>query len=371
VKPDIHACLLAFLSLFFFDLGDGQAQPLKVGISMRSMPCTFQSDGQWRGSFFETWSELAVSANLPFEVVAIPNFKQLLEAGQRGQIDVALGCINMTPDRLAAYRFSVPIQEDGISVLTRKENPRPWLQVLRTLWSLELLGLLGGILTFVFCVTLALWRIEGYGRQDSTRATGAPRTFSKLFQILLTGPGTNVIATTVRGNSLIGFVYFIRIVAASVLVSYVSVSIIKRSSEEFENPVRSLADLGGKVVAAGTGSVSEHWVQAHNSGIPETTKDRRITVQQIDNLEQACDALMKGRVDAVIADNAQIQYYITKLNPRAPVHIAIRNVHRQSQGLIFSPQLPAETALKINQAIARLKENGTIDNVKKRWLPGD
>mgnify|MGYP000281752672 FL=1 len=62
---------------------------------------------------------------------------------------------------------------------------------------------------------------------------------------------------------------------------------------------------------------------------------------------------------------------MSKLNPRAPLRVAIRNVRRQSQGLIYAPNLPADTALKINQAIARMKENGSSDVIKKRWLPDE
>ena len=92
-------------------------------------------------------------------------------------------------------------------------------------------------------------------------------------------------------------------------------------------------------------------------------------MKQIDSLEQSASALASGQVDAVIADNIQILYYLTKVNPKAPFQVAIRNVHRQSQGLVFSPSLPKETALQIDQAIARLKENGTVDAIKKRWIP--
>lgn len=342
--------------------------PLKVGMAVRSMPCTFYPDGQWHGSFYEAWSEIAVSANLPFEVVSIANFRQLLEAGQTGQVDVALGCINMTPDRLAKYRFSVPIQEDGISVLVRKEQVQTWVPILRALGSPAVLGLLSGILAFVFVVTLFIWHIEGYARQENTSTVGRPRTFSKLFQILLTGPGTNVIAATVVGNMLIGILYFIRIVAASVLVSLVSVNIIKRSTEETQSHVAVVQDLRGKTVAVGAGSVSEQWVENHNADLRDASAKSRIQISQIDNLSQACDALVQGKVDAVIADNLQIQYYHSKVNPRAPLQVAIRNIHRQSQGLVLSPELPAETVLKINQAIARLKENGAIDTMKKRWV---
>ena len=356
--------------LLFGSLSSAQAAaPLKVGFSAKSMPCTFNPDGQWRGSFYETWNEVAVSANLPFEVVNIPNFKQLLQAGQDGQVDVAVGCINMTPERLAKYRFSVPVQEDGLAVMVRKEPFHIWSPVVRTLFSLDLLELLGGILAFIFVIALFIWRVENYATQESTLKTGKLRTFSKLFQILLSGPGTNVIATTARSNSLIGFTYFIRMIAASVLLSFVSVNIIKKSSQDVASTVRGIADLAGKTVSVGTGSVSEHWVTSYNATLSPAAQSGQIRIQQIDSLEQACNALQSGQVDAVIADNTQIQYYLTKVNPRAPFQVAIRNIHRQSQGMIFSPNLPAETVLQINQAIARLKENGTVDNIKKRWIP--
>lgn len=365
--------LVAALALALLLGGPGAraAEPLRVALSQRSMPCTFYANGQWYGSFHETWSEIAASANLPFQLESAASFRELLEAGQSGKVDVAVGCVNMTPDRLLKYRFSVPIQEDGISVLVRKESAQIWLPILQTIFSLDLLGLLGGILGFVLVISLIIWKVEGYDRQDGTRQQGRPRTFSKLFQILLTGPGTNVIASTVRGNSLIGLVYFVRIVAASVLVSFVSVNIIKRSAQDTGGAIRAVQDLAGKTVSVGAGSVSEHWVAGYNETVDNKTPERRIRIQAQDSLAQGCDALLAGQVDAVIADNGQIQYYLSKVKPRVPLRVALSNIHRQSQGLIFSPGLPSETALRINQAIARLRENGTIDTIKKRWQKDD
>ncbi len=345
------------------------ATPLRVGFSAKSMPCAFNPDGQWRGSFYETWNEIAVSAGLPFEVVTAPTFKQLLQDGLAGKVDVAVGCINMTPSRLGTYRFSVPIQEDGLAVMVRKEPFHIWTPVVKTLWSLDLLELLGGILAFIFVIAAVIWKLEDYPSQESTKKTGQVRTFAKLFQILLTGPGTNVIATTARSNSLIGLTYFIRMIAASVLLSFVSVNIIKKSGQDVASTVHSLSDLAGKTVSVGTGSVSELWITSWNASSSPSSPSGQIQIKQIDSLEQAASALSSGQVDAVIADNIQILYYLTKVNPKAPFQVAIRNVHRQSQGLIFSPSLAPETALLINQAIARLKENGTVDNIRKRWIP--
>jgi ABC-type amino acid transport substrate-binding protein len=342
---------------------------LRVGFSAKSTPCTFFPEGHWQGSFYESWQEVAVAANLPFEIVHIPTFRQLLEAGQTGQVDVAVGCINMTPERLAKYRFSVPIEEDGISVVLRREQTQTWLTIVRTLGSPGILGLLAVILGFVLVMTLILWRIEGYSRQESTSTTGRPRTFAKLFQILLTGPGTNTIASTVRGNSLISLVYFVRIVAASVLVSLVSVNVIKRSTEEATSHVNGVQDLAQKTVSVGPGSVSEHWIEGWNAQLGPNEQGRRIKLHAMDSLAKSIEALLAGQVDAVIADHAQIQYYRTKINPRAQLSVAIRNIHRQSQGLILSPQLPESTVLRINQAIARIKETGTADAIMRRYVP--
>ena len=343
--------------------------PLRVGFSAKSTPCTFFPEGHWQGSFYEAWQEIAANANLPFEIVPIPTFRQLLDAGQAGQVDVAVGCINMTPDRLAKYRFSVPLEEDGISVLLRKEQTKTWLTIARTLASPGILGLLAVILSFVLAMTLLIWRIEDYGKQEATRATGRPRTFAKVFQILLTGPGTNTIASTVRGNSVISIVYFVRIVAASVLVSLVSVNVIKRSTEESSSRVSTVQDLAGKTVSVGPGSVSEHWIEGFNQQLGPGEQARRIKLHPMDGLAKSCDLLIGGEVDAVIADNAQVQYYRTKINPRAPLQVAIRNIHRQSQGFVLSPQLPEATALRINQAIARIKETGTADAIMRRYVP--
>lgn len=343
--------------------------PLRVGLSAKSTPCTFFPEGHFQGSFYEAWQEIAATANLPFEIVSVPTFRQLLDAGQSGQVDVAVGCINMTPERLAKYRFSVPLESDGISVLVRREQSKTWLTILRTLGSPGILGLLAGILSFVLLMTLLLWRIEGYGKQESTQASGRPRTFAKVFQILLTGPGTNTIASTVRGNSLISLVYFVRIVAASVLVSLISVNVIKRSTEEAESHVSALQHLSGKTVSVGPGSVSEHWIEGFNQQLGSGDDAKRIKLHAMDSLIKSCDLLIAGQVDAVIADNAQVQYYRTKINPRAPLQVAIRNIHRQSQGLILSPQLPDATALRINQAIARIKETGTADAILRRYVP--
>ena len=95
---------------------------------------------------------------------------------------------------------------------------------------------------------------------------------------------TNTIASTVRGNSVISVVYFVRIVAASVLISLVSVNVIKRSTEESISCVSTVQDLAGKTVSVGPGSVSEHWIEGFNQQLGLGDQARRIKLHPMDGL---------------------------------------------------------------------------------------
>jgi polar amino acid transport system substrate-binding protein len=336
-------------------------------MSPTSQPCTFFDNGRWQGSTYDIWKEISVQANLPFETVKMPSFRELLSAARAGNIDIAVGCININADRLVLYRFSLPVGSDSISVAVRKNPITAWSSVTETL--VELLGLLAGFLSVILILALVIWHSEGYKLKTVNTITGKLSAFTKLFQIVLTGPGTNTIAEKAGGNLLISIAYFVRLIAASILVSFVTANIIRGSLISNSSGVDSLRALVGKSVSLRPGTVSEKLIQQYNmtyrSQVPNSPG---ILIKPKENLELAFNALENQEVAAVVADTNQIRYYMTQVNPKAPLQIALTDLHPQSQGIIFSPQLPAETALKINQAIATLTETGTIEEIQTSWF---
>ncbi|MFS6827553.1 transporter substrate-binding domain-containing protein [Cyanobium sp. ATX-6F1] len=207
--------------------GAGAASVLRVGVTDGSQPCSYRQDDVWKGFAVELWQQLASREGLPYVFSAWPSTAALLQATDRGVIDVAVGCLNISSERLKRYRFSLPIQEGGQSLLVRRDRLALGQAIAAALLAPDLLQLLGGFLAAILLVTVALWWVEGHRSNPETKRRGWRRSFAKDFQILATGPGTNTVATTTRGHSLVLLSYLIRIVAASLLVSYVTVNVVR------------------------------------------------------------------------------------------------------------------------------------------------
>ena len=162
-------------------------------------------------------SRVATEEKLPFILEEKPNLQVLLEETRRNQVDVAVGCINVSPERLATTSFSLPFQEDGLAVLAASSRLDLGKAFLRSLLGPSLLLLLGGFLLLIGLLSLLTWRVEGHGTSPETRKLGSVRSFARIFQILATGPGSNTIVETTRGHLIVLLAYLLRIVSASLL----------------------------------------------------------------------------------------------------------------------------------------------------------
>jgi hypothetical protein len=161
-------------------------------------------------------------------------------------VDVAVGCINLSPERLESTTFSLPFQEDGLAVLALRNRLDLGKAFLRSLIGPALLQLLGGFLILIGLISLLTWRVEGHGRSDTTRTLGATRSFARIFQILATGPGSNTIVETTRGHLLVLLAYLVRIVAASLLVGFLTVHVVEETRERSAGSLQGLEDLRGR-----------------------------------------------------------------------------------------------------------------------------
>lgn len=127
--------------------GAAAAAPvLRVGLVDGSPPCSYREAGVWRGLGVDLWNRVATLEEIPYVVSQWPSVRQMLEASREGKVDVAVGCINVSPDRLKRYRFSLPFQEDGLAVMVVKSRLDLGRSFLAALLTPTLLQLLGGYL---------------------------------------------------------------------------------------------------------------------------------------------------------------------------------------------------------------------------------
>jgi len=336
---------------------------LRVGLVEGARPCSWREAGVWRGLAVELWVRIAGQAQFPYVLQSWPSTAALLEAAERGQVDVAVGCINVSPDRLSRITFSLPFQEDGLAVMVASSRFDLGRAFLSSLFGPLLLQLLGGYLLVIAALGLLLWKLETYRDHPDTVAHGRRRSFSKLFQILATGPGSNTISTTSRGQAIVIVAYLVRIVSSSLLVGYLTVNVVRETQGKTMGHLRSITDLQGQRVAVRPGSVSEALLQDLNARATAAP----VVIRRVFSLDVALERLERNQLDAVLADNLQLMDLVLR-RPRGRLvpSLVLQGIHPESQAFAFGPDLPAASAERIDLAISTLKRSGVVSELREQ-----
>ncbi|MEB3259869.1 MAG: transporter substrate-binding domain-containing protein [Cyanobacteriota bacterium] len=345
--------------------GQASSPVLRVGVVDGAQPCSSRQDGVWKGLAVELWTRVATEERLPFILQEWPTLSSLLSATRRGEVDLAVGCINLSPERLRTLTFSLPFQEDGLAVMALQSRFDLGKAFLRSLLGPTLLQLLGGFLVLIALLSLLTWRVESHGQSADTRSLGRMRSFARIFQILATGPGSNTIVTTTRGHLLVLLAYLVRIVAASLLVGFLTVHVVEETRQRTAGTLRSLQDLRGRRVAVRPGSASAALVEELN----RSPQGPPVVVVQLPRVSQAIPLLAEDKADAVVADELQLSYALAHHTSATVLpSLVLRAVRPESQGFAFSPTLNSSTALRIDLAISRLKRSGEVSLLRETAL---
>ncbi|MEA5391271.1 transporter substrate-binding domain-containing protein [Cyanobium gracile UHCC 0139] len=328
-----------------------------------SPPCSYRQAGVWRGLAVDLWNRVASLESLPYVVSEWPSVRQLLEASRVGRLDVAVGCINVSPDRLQRYRFSLPFQEDGLAVMVVKSRLDLGRSFLAALLTPTLLQLLGGYLLAIAGLTWLTLRLEAHTHPAQASRQSSLRHCSKVFQVLATGPGSNTIVTTIRGNGIVILAYLVRIVSASLLVGYLTVNVAGEIQGRSTGAIRSPADLRGLRVGVRSGTVSESLLKELNASSP----GNRATIVPLASIRAGGDLLAERRIDALLGDNLQLSHLLLQEETKGFLpSLALEGIRPESQAFAFSPTLPEATADRIDQAISALKRSGVVSELRQQ-----
>lgn len=338
---------------------------LRVGVVDGAQPCNYREEGVWKGLAVDLWTRVATEAKIPFILQEWPNLGALLAATRRDEVDVAVGCINLSPERLATSSFSLPFQEDGLAVLAVQNRLDLGKAFLRSLLGPSLLALLGGFLLAISVLSLLTWKVEGHGPSAETQRVGRMRSFARIFQILATGPGSNTIVQTTRGHLLVLLAYLVRIVSASLLVGFLTVHVVEETRKRSTGNLQTLDDLRGSRVAVRPQSISASLLAEMNQR-PGLGK---IQVVQMPQVVQAISLLANGSADAVLADELQLSAVLAQhTGSRLLPTLVLRGLRPESQGFAYSPKLPAPTTQQIDLAISRFKRSGEVSRLRQQAL---
>ena len=345
----------------------GRPAPLRVGVVQNAMPCSDLSKGRAEGSAVELWQDIAQQQGWNYVYQPIATSNAAVQAAANNEVDLAVSCINIIPERVAQADFSVPYQEDSLAFLSRKKA-EGILPLLRRISKEQILR---DCVVMLFAITMiaatALWLISrGFDHKDIiSRSSG--QTFFKGWMMLAMGTGIYKMGPNPPSMAIITVANICRLVITSVFVGTTAGLVFQNALPDDVAQKNSLLPALQHKVGVDYGTVSELWLTQQARKLNQKNLDEKI--YPISGGEALLDALQSNTVGSIMADSNRIRVLSTLVRDPGHFQISAKTYNLTPQSFVFGTELSEKTRRLINQSISRMRFNGEIAPIIKRWDP--
>lgn len=329
---------------------------LRVGICDMppwSMPPSGASR-EWTGLSAILWRRTVERLSLEYEMRAF-DYKDLLAALERGEVDVAVTGIPIDPENLRRFSLTPAFDESGLSIATELHDSLSVGSIARRIARWEVVTWLAALLGLATVFAGGFWLAERR-RNPTIEGPVVPAlgesTWWSLSTLSTVGYGDRV-PVTGWGKAVgalwmaVGFVMMT--VTAAVVTSVLTVA-------RLQPAVSGPADLARVKVAVVAGTRGEEYVN-----------DARIAAERFDTVEGALDALEQGKVRAVVGSTTSLRY-LTQRHGRRSITVLPAPLMRDYVG--FGMRFGLEPALekRIELELVKGAQSGEYRNFRAALL---
>lgn len=319
-------------------------------------------DGQKLTGFSaELWEAIQERLDLKSEWVTRDTVTDLLDSVQTGQADLGIAAISITSERDKKFDFSQPIFDSGLQILVKDTSGdkdaggnqlQNFLTVVTQPSFLQLIG-------FMFLMTVLFahlcWFIE---RRHEHGLVSSRKYFPGIFFALWWSAGT--LGTQVDEMPKTAWGRFIAVVWMFIgmifLAFFTAALTTQLTVNQLQGSIKGPDDLPGKRVATIKGSTSDKYLE-----------DKRVQMIEVTKIEDAFQALLDGKADAVVYDSPVLLYYAHH-EGKGKVAVIEGVFRKEDYGIVFRTNSPYRKP--INTALLALKEDGTYDKIYQHWFDG-
>ncbi len=330
-------------------------QPLRVAVRL-SKPDVFEENGKLVGFSVDLGQSVLAQMQKQAVLKTYADAPDILNAIRAGQADMGIAAIDISSQREQEFDFSYPILGGDlqIMVLAPSNQSRPIEQeIFRKMSDPNLLRLVGIIALMMLIPAHIVWYFERREGGVIDNPAYIPGIFQAIWWTVLALLGQAESMPKGPVGKVVGLFW---VVVGIVFVAYfTAVVTAELTVQELEGSIHQLRDLENRPVAIIANQEAIDYLQDQNI--------RQIT--KFSEIEPAYQALLSGRVDAIIAPTPILHFFA--------FHYGKGNV--QVVGTTFLDQfyaiaLPKDSPYRkpINQAILKLKENGTYGQIYQKWF---
>ncbi|MEM6387878.1 MAG: transporter substrate-binding domain-containing protein [Pseudomonadota bacterium] len=342
-------------TLFFVFCGSAVlAQELRV-VTVTRTPFSQIENGEETGFSLDLWAEIAAQLDRPYQIERLDSFPDMLTAIENGTADIAAANISITADRESRFDFSQPIFSSGLRIMIPAGQSSS--SVFSAIWNRDFLFAALAALGLLLGGGLLMWVFERKGGQEYFQGSAREKAFPAFWwalNLVVNGGFEERVPRSPLGRFFATVLVISSLFIVSVFVAHITAAMTVNA---IQSSVQSVNDLYGKRVGTIGGSTAAAFLE-----------DRDITLQAFSDLERLLDAFENGQIEAVVFDAPILSYYVTTTQAGTaelvgPVFL------RENYGLAL--QQGSGLREPINRILLRLREDGTYDDLYRRWFGSD
>jgi polar amino acid transport system substrate-binding protein len=347
----LFLCLLATQSF-------GQPQPESLRVATRLIkPFVLEDKGKLTGFSVELWQEIAKQLNIKSEFVVKPTVRDLLASVDDREANLGIAAISITAERELKWDFSQPMFDAGLQILVAAQAAESSLigNIVAGIFTRDFLLMIGMVIVLIAIPAHIVWFLE---RRPSGSLLIKRSYFPGIFEAAWWASATLATqADQMPKSALARIAAVIWMFSSVIFIAYFTASVTSNLTlQQLRGDIKGPEDLPGKTVASVKGSTSVDYLRQHNAEVVEFGK-----------VEEAYQALQQGQVSAVVYDAPVLLYYASH-EGKGKVQIAGAIFRKENYGIVFPDKSPLRK--RVNEALLKLKENGTYDRLYGKWFGG-
>ncbi len=333
-----------------------QDPPLRVA-TFALEPFVVEDDGALSGFGIELWNDIASRLGIETRYQLAPDVTAVFQSLRNGEADAAVSGLFYSAERDREFDFSYPIIQAGLRIMVRDtgEVATPdWLQgFLYLLFSRASLAWLGIALLLVVVAAHLVWVLEYLAKDGPIpREKYFPGIFRAMYWAATTlmAQGDHTPRQWLARTLTVLWMFVGIIFVASYTAQLTTMLTVQRIQGAINGP----DDLSGKRVATLAGSSVVAYLRQHNAQVREFPQN-----------SQVYQALLAGKVDAVVQGSAGLDYYATH-EGRGRVRMAGPEFNENGAGFAFPLGSPLRK--RVDGALLAMREDGTYQRIYAKWF---
>jgi ABC-type amino acid transport substrate-binding protein len=325
--------------------------PLRV-VTTPIAPFVLPDTDPAAGFSIDVWDTVARRMHVDFTLQVVAADERFSKV-ERGDADVAIGLLVMTPEDDKRVDFTHPYLDSGLQIMVRAQREGHLLELFDSIPWRAIGELFGVAILIMLLLANVLWLIERRNnprfRKRYLTAIGEGLWGSML--IIATGEHGDRDAPNVIKRIAVVAMWLLGVVLVAQLTATVTSSqVVAR----FQSEIRGPPDLPGKTIAATPGTIAGDYLAG--LGLPFTP---------MANADEGIRMLTHGEVQAIVLNSAALQYLAAKRG-KGVVQVVGPIFRPYKVGIVVREGSPLRK--RINEALLAMYADGTYEDIYAKWF---